>query len=150
MLNISHNNLKRLAALVWLSGGLVLSWKCIELFTAAQRLKPDPLIIAIATAAGLTIGIIKLIFIFNRSCRRNLNRIEALPSPQIWQVFRPGFLVFLGLMIIFGQTLSNYAIGKYGWLIGVGIIDLSLAVGLLGSSHIFWKARLFSPRISTP
>ena len=139
MLSISHRYLKLLAAAVWISGGFVLTVKSIGFFLSTHRLQPDLLAIGLAAAIGLAIGIAKVIYIFRHSCRRNLQRIEGLTNPQIWQVFRPGFLVFMALMIVLGSLLSNYAVGKYGWSILMAVIDMSLAIALLGSSHVFWR-----------
>jgi hypothetical protein len=107
---ISHRHLRVLAALAWLSGG-----------------------------AGILIGVVKVKFLFNHFCRRNLDRIAALQHPKIWQFFRPGFMVFLAAMIVFGATLSRLALDNYPLLIGVIVLDFSLATALLGSSLVFRK-----------
>ncbi|MCB1662566.1 MAG: hypothetical protein H6995_06975 [Pseudomonadales bacterium] len=143
MLSITVLNLKLLYIFIWLSGGLVLLAKSYALFTAASKIQPDTLNISVAVAAGLLIGLLKIIFIFSNSCRRNLNRIETLTQPKVWQVLRPGFMLFLILMIILGSTASHFALGKYVWLVTIGIVDLSLAVGLLGSSYVFWQNKVF-------
>jgi len=139
-------NLKIFYTFIWLSGGLVLLAKSHALFIAASKIQADTLSIGVAVAAGLLIGLLKIIFIFSKSCRRNLNRIERLTQPKIWQVLRPGFMLFLVLMIILGSTASHFALGKYAWLIAIGIVDLSLAVGLLGSSYVFWQNKVFKSK----
>jgi len=60
-------------------------------------------------------------------------------------VFRPGFLVFLALMIVTGATLSGLAQGNHSFLLAVAILDISVATALLGSSGVFWKQRAFDP-----
>ena len=110
MLSITVLNLKLLYIFIWLSGGLVLLAKSYALFTAASKIQPDTLNISVAVAAGLLIGLLKIIFIFSNSCRRNLNRIETLTQPKVWQVLRPGFMLFLILMIILGSTASHFAL----------------------------------------
>ena len=139
MFSISPLQLKRFCALIWISGGVVLLAKSCALFNAAKDIDPNSLSLASAIGAGIVIGLLKMRFIFSTSCQRNLNRIDALSKPKVWQVYRPGFLLFLLLMIIFGNSISTYATNKYGWLLGVAIIDLSLAIGLLGSSYLFWQ-----------
>jgi hypothetical protein len=46
-------------------------------------------------------------------------------------------------MILAGATLSRLAHNNYAFLIGVGILDISIAVALLGSSYVFWKQKAF-------
>lgn len=140
---LSTTALKLLYVLIWLSGGFVLLSKSFTLFIAANEIEPNQVKILIAVVIGLFIGVLKIAFIFRKSCQRNLNRIDQLTHPKIWQVFRPGFMLFLVLMIILGNTATNHALGKYTWLITIGIIDLSLAVGLLGSSYVFYQNQLF-------
>lgn len=94
--------------------------------------------------AGLIIGTLKVEFLFNRFCRKNLDRIDALVQPKLWQFFRPGFFLFLGAMILLGATLSRLALDNYPLLIGVIVLDFSLAMALLGSSLVFWKQRAFA------
>ena len=75
--------------------------------------------------------------IFDKACRRNLDRIAGLTSPKIWAAYRPGFYLALVLMIAAGGTLSRLAQGNYGGLVAVAILDFSLAMGLLGSSRLY-------------
>ena len=51
---------------------------------------------------------------------------------------------FLIAMIILGTTLSRMSHGNYPFLIGMVILDFSLATALLGSSYVFWQQRIFS------
>jgi hypothetical protein len=92
-----------------------------------------------AVFTGLAIGSLKAAFLFNKSCRKNLARIDTLTDPKIWQFFRPGFFIFLLLMIITGMALSRLAQNHYFFLTGIAILDVSIAVALLGSSYAFWK-----------
>jgi hypothetical protein len=70
-------------------------------------------------------------------------RIGVLDQPKIWHFFRPWFFVALIVMILAGATLSRLAHNNYVFLISVGILDLSIAVALLGSSYVFWKQKAF-------
>lgn len=139
---MTHFRLKQFAALVWCSGGIVLAFKSWQMFFAAYSLRPFPAVLLTYLVLGVLIGMAKVRYIFQPSCRRNLLRIDGLKQPQIWQAFRTGFLVFLFSMVLFGQWISNYAIGKYYWLLAVGLIDLSLTIALLGSAPVFIKAGL--------
>ena len=92
-----------------------------------------------AIILGLFMGLIKAKYLFNKSCKNNLDRIDSLNKPKIWQAFRPGFFLFLIIMIIAGATMSRMAHHNYAFLIGVATLDLSLATALLVSSYNFWK-----------
>lgn len=87
---------------------------------------------------GVILGCVKAVYLFDRSCRKNLHRIRQLDSPYIWLFFRPGFFFFLALMVITGATLSRLADGNYLFLIVVAVADLSIGVALLVSSRAFW------------
>ena len=135
---MSKRNLKRVAAFIWYTGGLVLTVKGWRLLLEAYRLNPDLTWPCLAILIGLVGGGLKARFIFSRFCKINLNRIGALAHPSVWQCYRPRFYGFLLLMILAGSTLSHQAQGNYPFLIGVAIVDFSIAVALIGSSYIFW------------
>ena len=139
--NTSTGTLKILAALFWYSGGVVLLIKGYRLLAEAETIHPGLYWKWVALVSGGLIGSLKMKLIFIRSCRRNLERINNLREPKVWQFFRPGFFVFLILMIALGATLSRQAHSNYPFLLGVAALDLSIAVALLGSSIVFWKQR---------
>ena len=138
MATASARSLKILAALVWYIGGIVLLLKGASLLLAAEALRPDLPWPWIAVIAGLLIGSVKARFLFSKSCKKNLARIDRLKRPRIWQFYRPRFFIFLMLMILAGTTLSRLAHGNYPFLLGVAIVDFSISIALLGSSCIFW------------
>ena len=143
MLVVSTRSLKILAALVWYVGGTLLLFKGSSLLVEADALKPEEGCPWLAAVAGFLLGGLKAKFLFNRSCQRNLDRIAALYRPRVWQFFRPGFFVALTVMILVGVTLSRLANNNYTFLIGVAILDLGIAIALLGSSYVFWKQKAF-------
>ncbi len=136
-----------MAACVWCSGGFVLLYKAYSMAVQARQLTQDTTEILLVLIAGFVIGILKVRFIFNHFCTRNLTRIESLSQPKIWQCFRPGFLLFLALMILFGKVMTAMAEGNYLFLLGMAILDMSLAVALLGSSLVFWNNRTVGFRV---
>lgn len=136
---VSHRILRILAALIWYGGSIALLLKGSSLMLEADALKPEKEWPWIAAITGLILGGIKGESLFKRSCRNNLERINALARPKIWQFFRPRFFVFMTLMILFGATLSKLAHNNYLFLICVAIVDISIAVALLWSSRLFWK-----------
>ena len=139
MPKVSHRTLKIFAALVWNIGGMVLLLKGASLLMEAEALQPDRFWIWVAVLTGTMIGGLKARYLFSKSCKRNLARIDGLKQPRIWQFYRPRFFVFLLLMILAGATLSRMAHGSYPFLIGVAIVDFSISVALLGSSYVFWR-----------
>ncbi|HIQ00711.1 MAG TPA: hypothetical protein EYH30_01030 [Anaerolineales bacterium] len=138
---VSGRVLKILAAVTWYAGGAVLLAKGSSLLIEADALAPGRAWQWLVPPVGLVVGGLKARFIFSKSCRENLDRIEGLDRPKVWQFFRPGFFAALAVMALGGATLSRLAHGNYPFLIGVAALDLSIATALLGSSYIFWIRR---------
>lgn len=124
-----------LAALTWVSGGIVLLAKGMSLTTSTTWFAP---------LIGIAIGVLKVKYLFNRFCRRNLDRIASLDDPRVWQFFRPQFFLFLAAMILLGATLSRLAQENFPLAIFVIALDFSLATALLGSSLVFRTSDSFT------
>ena len=150
MFSASTRTLKILAAVLWYSGAIVLLTKGSTLLLEADALQPGRNWTWLTLVLGLSIGWLKVKFIFRRACQKNLARISLLSEPKIWQFYRPGFLLFLAAMIIIGSTLSRMAHGNYPFLIAMVILDFSLATALFGSSYVFWQQQAFKQQTSTP
>lgn len=127
------------AAVIWYGGGLALGLKGTSLVGDALAIRPGTLAAAVTVATGLAVGSLKARYLFLPACRRNLRRIAALARPRLWQCYRPQFFVFLALMIALGGTLSRVAQGTYGLLLGVAVLDFSLATALLAGGMGFWR-----------
>ena len=150
MLSASPRTLKILAAVLWYSGAIILLTKGTSLLIEAEALQPGRHWTWLTVVLGLSIGWLKVKFIFRRACEKNLARISLLSEPEIWQFYRPGFLLFLAAMIIIGSTLSRMAHGNYPFLIAMAILDFSLATALFGSSLVFWKQQAFKRQTRIP
>jgi len=150
MFSASTRTLKILAAMLWYSGAIILLTKGTTLLLEADSLQPGRYWTWLTIVLGLSIGWLKVKFIFRRACQKNLARIALLSAPKIWQFYRPGFLLFLAAMIIIGSTLSRMAHGNYPFLIAMVTLDFSLATALFGSSLVFWKQQAFKQQTSTP
>ena len=140
---MSKGFLKLLAALVWFVGGIVLTIKGASLLIEAESMHPEQVYHWLAFAAAAVFGSIKARFLFSRVGKKNLTRIESLSRPRIWEFFRLRFFVMLISMIALGVALSRLAHGDHNLLIAVGVLDLSIAIALLGSSYIFWMRKIF-------
>ena len=136
-MRVSPLILKKLAALTWIAGAMVLLLKGAALVIEARELRPGSLLNHVPLLVAPVIGFLKARFLFSNSCRKNLARIDTLPDPKLWQFFRPGFFLSLISMVLLGVCLSRLAHGLYGMLIGVSALDLSISVALLGSFHAF-------------
>ena len=139
VLAVSKNTLKTVSGLVWISGAIVLLLKGASLFAEASAIAPGEVWSWLAVALALLIGGAKAQFLFGGFCRKNLDRIAALSDPKLWQAFRPGFYVFLTTMVLLGATLSRLAAGNYPALMAMVILDISVAIALLGSIRVFWQ-----------
>jgi len=139
MFNTTHQILKVLAALIWLSGIVVLYIKGANIFFEAQAEKPNSLITPFFVLFALVFGFIKARYLFKPVCIKNLKRINALKHPKLWEFYRFRFFIFLLSMVLLGSFLSHQAHGNYPLLITVLIIDISVGTALLGSSSCFWK-----------
>ena len=139
----STRSLKIAAAIVWYIGGIILAIKGSKLFLEATKINPNQNWSWLAIIFGILIGLIKAKYIFMKSCRKNLTRIDLLNKPKVWQFYRPIFFIFLFAMIALGATLSKMAHSNYTFLISVAILDFSLATALLVSSYTFWEQKAF-------
>jgi len=117
--------------------------KARSLLVEADTFKPEQVWTWLAVVAGLFLGGLQAKFLFSRSCKKNMDRIDALDRPRLWQFFRPGFFAVLTLMILVGATLSRLAHNNYPFLIGVAALDLNIGIALLGSSYVFWQQKAF-------
>lgn len=132
MLNVSHGFLKLLSSLVWYIGAIALLLKGGFLLFEAEGLAPNRGWPWAAMGTGVILGLVKARYLFVKSCKKNINRINGLASPKIWQFFRPTFFLLLFLMISAGAALSSMAHNNYAFLIGVGALDFSISVALMG------------------
>ena len=141
---VSRPALIVIAALVWYGGGIALLFKGGALVQGTYALDSWSLWTFAAPVIGVVIGLVKARYIFNHACKKNILRIKALPSPRIWQFFRPGMLIFLAIIIPTGAWMSRMAVEKYGYLCGVAALDLlicnrtfDIKLGLLEDGSLF-------------
>ena len=146
-MKVSPRTLMITAAIIWYGGGISLLLKGGALIKNVHALDAQSIWTYLAPILGILIGLLKGRFLFSKSCEKNIKRIKALDDPRIWQCFRPGFLVFLSIMIPTGAWMSRAAAGNFTFLCLAGALDLSIACALLSSSIVFWKRKAFSSSI---
>ena len=139
MLITSRETLVILAAITWFTGGILLALKGTG--HALLLAETGSVLRWIAPALGIAAGLVKMRFLFNRFCQRNLDRIAALDVPRVWQFFRPGFFPALAAMILCGAWMSRAALDSHAMLVLTVALDFSLAIALLGSGHKFFLQR---------
>ena len=133
-----------LAAAVWYIGGFILSRSGYDLFQQSLAMRPGENWPWIFIGLGILLGVLQASLIFNHSCRKNIQRISQLDDPRIWQFFRPGFFLALGIMISSGILLDHFSQGRYFFMLAVAAVDIALSISLLGSSYVFWIEKLSS------
>ncbi len=127
-----------MAAIVWISGGVILVLKGYSVLAGAKRLNPQLSWPWIAAFSGILLGLLRSKVLFVKSCKKNLQRIEALNTPRAWQFYKPWFFAALALMILLGAVITRAAEGNYVLLNIVGMVDLSIGAGLILSAPTFW------------
>jgi hypothetical protein len=140
----SQRTLIIIAAIIWYGGGISLLLKGGALINNAYALYPQSVWTYLAPILGILIGLLKGGYLFSRSCDKNVKRIKKISNPRVWQCFRPGFLIFLVIIIPTGAWMSRAAAGNFTFLCLVGALDLSIACALLSSSIVFWKHKAFA------
>jgi hypothetical protein len=132
--------LKKLAMIVWYIGFIALSVKSYKLFSEAYMINNNLSILLTFILLGISLSFIKTKYIFIHSCQRNLQRIEQLINPKVWQFYRLGFFIFLVGVISLGAFLSHKASGNYYFLVSVGVVDMALALALFFSGFEFFRS----------
>lgn len=139
MLTTTHLTLERIAAFVWFTGVAVLLIKSGGLFLEAERGGASSIWVATAVGCGLVIGLLKARYLFVHICKKNLARIYALEKPMLWQGYRIRFYFFLFLMVSLSKYLYRLVQGNNQMTLVLAVVELSVAIALLGSSYCFWK-----------
>ena len=131
--------LKILALVVWYIGFMALSVKSYKLFVEAYSLNDNFTYLLFFLLIGFLLSIIKTRYIFIQSCQKNIQRIELLKNPKIWQFYKIRFFLFLITVISLGKFLSYKASGNYYFLVSVGTLDMALALALFFSGFEFFR-----------
>ncbi len=139
MIGITKKHLILISAIFWYSGSISLGLKSVALLKNAFLMYSNLLIVILAALGGIVIGYFKGKYIFARSCRKNIQRINNLQKIRLWLFFKPSFMIALALMIAAGASLSRLAEGNYHALLAVGALDLTIGTALFYSSFVYWE-----------
>jgi len=133
-----RKSLKLLAMVVWYIGFIALALKSYKLFSEAYSLDSNLSLMVLFLLIGFLLSLLKTKYIFRKSCKTNLLRIDSLKEPKIWNFYRIEFFIFLIMVISLGAFLSHSASGNYYFLVLVGMVDMALALALLFSGVEFF------------
>ena len=97
----------------------------------------------LAASTGIIVGVVKGRLLFRKNCMKNLQRIEGMSDPRVWQCFKPGLLIFLAVIIPTGALMSKTASGNHTLLCLIGALDLSISFALFTSGQVFWSRTAF-------
>jgi hypothetical protein len=139
MMSVRKKTLKILAGFVWYTGFLALMVKSLKLFSEAYSLNSNIESLMGTLLFTFILVALKTKYIFIKTCQKNLNRIDALENPKVWEFYRVRFFLFLISMIGLGAYLSSISHGNYWFLMGIGVLDMSVGLSLFISGFIFWK-----------
>lgn len=139
MLAVSSRSVKGLAALIWHVGAASLLYKGSVLIRNADALDPGRPWPWLVVPAATLLGLLKARFLMLPAARANIVRIDALERPRPWQVYRPGFLIFLGANIVLAKWLIVQTAGHYTGTLLSATMALSIGVALLASSFVWWS-----------
>ena len=148
MIQVSHRFLRLLAALTYYIGGVGLTLNSVRYLQQGAEGYPGTPWPWLAAAVGVALGLIRGRTLFTRACRKNLRRIYDLDTPRPWQFFRPAFFAALVLMIAAGRMLSGVAAASPRAALVVAALELTIAVGLLTGSRVFWTWRPEQPPLT--
>ena len=147
---VSSRFVKGLAALVWHVGAVALLAKGTRLLMDAEALDPGRLWLWLVPPAALLIGLLKARFLMLPAARANIVRIDALERPRVWQLYRPGFLVFLVANIVLAKWLIAKSEGHYTGMLLSAAMALTIGIALLGSSFVWWSSKAGSGDATPP
>lgn len=141
MFAVSSRCVKGMAAVIWHVGAISLLSKGVVLLRDADALEPGQAWPWLVPPVALLIGLLKARFLMLPAARANLVRIDALPCPRPWQMYRPGFLVFLVANILLAKWLIVRSAGHYTGTLLCATMALSIGVALGASSFVWWSRR---------
>jgi uncharacterized membrane protein len=131
-----------LAALVWMTGGLILTIRGTIWVLHDERVHEFAIL---ALVLGAVVGGLKGQFVLAKTARRSIQRILLLPArTKFWQVFSPPTYLLIIFMVGLG-VLARWIGRHYNAFGFVGIVYVAVGIALLIGSGFYWRARAGAP-----
>lgn len=129
MVRVSHAFLLWLAAAIWLLGAIACGQLSSQLLSAAA-VAVNKTSLYIALSVSVIVGLLLGATIFRRLAMSNIDRIDALNAPRIWEAYRLRFYVLLVLFDGGSVLLTEYLAKSATSRLAVGSVDLAICVAL--------------------
>ena len=135
-IRLAAGQMKGLAFVLWLIGGLILTIRGISFLLDAPE-HPSTAMLALIIAVAMAIGYGKGKFVLSKTSQRNLERIDQFTEPKKpIQVYSVRSWIIIGLMVGISVTLSVLNTP----LLWRGGINLAIGFALIISSLAYLKS----------
>lgn len=139
-IRVPNLQLKALAYLIWVFGGIVLLMRGVTYLVVPAMLDYNSYgmpMLAGLIALALAIGYAKGKFVLSKTARRNIERIDQFTTPQKpILVYSVRSWIVIALMIGISISLNIMAITD----LARGLINLAIGFGLIMSSLVYMRA----------
>lgn len=126
---MSHAFLLWLAAAIWLLGAIACGQLSSQLLSAAA-VAVNKTSLYVALSVSVIVGLLLGATLFRRLAMSNIDRIDALNAPRIWEAYRLRFYVLLVLFDGGSVLLTDYLAKSATSRLAVGSVDLAICVAL--------------------
>jgi hypothetical protein len=128
-----YKGLMFLAFVLWVTGGVILSWRGLGFI---ETVDPPQTTLLIGVGAALIIGMLKGKLILNKSSLRNIQRLQTMPMPQkLIQVYPLRSWILIGLMVGISLSLTLFGLDLF-WR---GLINLGIGMALIASGTTYLR-----------
>lgn len=135
-IRLSGQQMKGLAFVLWLIGGLVLAFRGVYFMTAAPE-QPTALMLIGLGLAALAIGFGKGKFVLSKTSNRNIERIDQFTEPQRpLMVYSMRSWIIIAIMVCISISLTVFNTP----LLWRGAINLAIGFALIFSSLAYLRA----------
>jgi hypothetical protein len=130
--------LKVLAFVLWLIGGLVLLVRgALYLYAASLVAKLSIAMLALTAVIAIFIGLAKGRFVLSKTSTRNIERLDAMnDSYRPIQVYSVRSWIIIGIMVLISVALTVFSVDN----LVRGGINIAIGLGLIVSSLAYLKS----------
>ena len=133
MCEVSHVVVLWLAGIIWLCGAVATGELGIRLLGGVAS-RPDALT---ALGCALGVGVVLGATLFKRLANKNIDRIDTLHNPRLWEAYRLQFYVILVVFDGGSVALSDYFAKDDSSRLAIGSVDLTVCVALSLSLFVY-------------